>query len=1063
MLPISSNLSIQESNQNQSSYLQHKNQQLTNRQSEEATGSPSPIFNRSLINESSIQSKHEALMLNRQISSSLVNRKKFSNLEVYAKIKRTFNLPNHLLLIDIKEERDQKIQEFMDKKMKEDLNQLEQTQKDHLKNQEKFNLKLSKSMEKFNTKSSKTGKQEDNWIKLETTHKALEKRLKQYLIEDRLNDFRTGNNTTVSNDQLELLSSGKDKKKKIMREYEIELKIKERELKLQDQMEQQLKEQQEINPIIDDGDEDTKQKIKERMINDVNFRDRQIKKDYDNMIKERKQQMIEKLKERKQWNKTQRQELMNSTTTQKQSKSLMMRNNTTLNFNGTKDNGDRIDWNPEFEAFFRKYRKEVRRRLTNEPGSRKDRFDDVTSLAFRKLYKGWDKLDSEVKFEKEIQQSKMDQQRSKTSDGGWKNYKYEKVKQIIMKSQFLKKHIDKEEFQKKLKQMDKNELEQVEYEIAEKIISRYQGVQNQLKTDRQVYLQSLNEAYQINEQLQVLENTKPKQQICLSKTQLNEEKPIKERYKTIKKLNNYLKFYNENPIIDKEKYKQLLIKSKSSEDLRKRALQNYNEQQQQSTLAQNRSRNMIDGNQDTTTTQDSQVQTNVVGVVQQQNIEEQMNFSSNMANGISMYNGMQQLNYVNFFGPKIARPLTQSRLITGGPPKMINSSNLEKFIRWLDKQNLKVNLFPLINILISQKIIRAAIRIQAAFRTFVIKKKYYFAINHGKDDIQITKQKVLIELEEKQAKKQFFINYKHFYRMLQAKQLEKDERKQKQIDYMKRSKLRLIKSQDFSGKTRIQPQFKITSKTINAFDSPSKPNKDLQNQTFERQTTLKSTKTQKEQKVQKILTLFYAVYNQDLGMLKHFLTEKRFDVQTQEEKSGQTILHAAMKLNSKQMALLILQDGCKNDPIIQKQLMCIRDNKGLLAFDYLENYKNLDILLKLEVKGICVHQVNFTQKQNSYFDYQSTSIPNQITLHQNIDHNSPPKQITNQKCKIVTKVKCLKDVEPQISTFRSDKNSLGNGQSQNITLNQKDAIFNKRGSIRSDFIKISDLVSNNEY
>lgn len=33
--------------------------------------------------------------------------------------------------------------------------------------------------------------------------------------------------------------------------------------------------------------------------------------------------------------------------------------------------------------------------------------------------------------------------------------------------------------------------------------------------------------------------------------------------------------------------------------------------------------------------------------------------------------------------------------------------------------------------------------------------------------------------------------------------------------------------------------------------------------------------------------------------------------------------------------------------------MNIRDNKGYLAFDFID--KDLELLLKLEIKGICVH------------------------------------------------------------------------------------------------------------
>lgn len=46
-----------------------------------------------------------------------------------------------------------------------------------------------------------------------------------------------------------------------------------------------------------------------------------------------------------------------------------------------------------------------------------------------------------------------------------------------MKSDAMKKHLDRDSFNHKLKNMDKDELDLIEYKIAEKIISDYERVQ----------------------------------------------------------------------------------------------------------------------------------------------------------------------------------------------------------------------------------------------------------------------------------------------------------------------------------------------------------------------------------------------------------------------------------------------------------------------------------------------------------------------------------------------------------------------------------------------------------
>jgi len=73
------------------------------------------------------------------------------------------------------------------------------------------------------------------------------------------------------------------------------------------------------------------------------------------------------------------------------------------------------------------------------------------------------------------------------------------------------------------------------------------------------------------------------------------------------------------------------------------------------------------------------------------------------------------------------------RLITGGPPKFITKRYLLGFIQWLDLQDLKV-----LNM--------AAVKIQSAFRTFVIKKKYFYARKQAKDFVKLDKQELLRDL-----------------------------------------------------------------------------------------------------------------------------------------------------------------------------------------------------------------------------------------------------------------------------------------------------------------------------
>ena len=56
----------------------------------------------------------------------------------------------------------------------------------------------------------------------------------------------------------------------------------------------------------------------------------------------------------------------------------------------------------------------------------------------------------------------------------------------------------------------------------------------------------------------------------------------------------------------------------------------------------------------------------------------------------NMQTGIPLNQRINYFAPKITRPLSQSTLITGGPPRMITGKNLEKYVKWLDNQDLKV-------------------------------------------------------------------------------------------------------------------------------------------------------------------------------------------------------------------------------------------------------------------------------------------------------------------------------------------------------------------------------------
>jgi len=90
--------------------------------------------------------------------------------------------------------------EFMQKRMQEDLIELERTQLEHAKNQESFNKKI----QEVDTQATKLQKMR-SWLNLNSKHKALEKRLRNFLIEERLNDYKEGSNSTVTQQQLDLL------------------------------------------------------------------------------------------------------------------------------------------------------------------------------------------------------------------------------------------------------------------------------------------------------------------------------------------------------------------------------------------------------------------------------------------------------------------------------------------------------------------------------------------------------------------------------------------------------------------------------------------------------------------------------------------------------------------------------------------------------------------------------------------------------------------------------------------------------------------------------------------
>mmetsp|Transcript_40995 Transcript_40995/g.39531 ORF Transcript_40995/g.39531 Transcript_40995/m.39531 type:complete len:94 (-) Transcript_40995:173-454(-) len=93
-------------------------------------------------------------------------------------------------------------------------------------------------------------------------------------------------------------------------------------------------------------------------------------------------------------------------------------------------------------------------------------------------------------------------------------------------------------------------------------------------------------------------------------------------------------------------------------------------------------------------------------------------------------------------------------------------------------------------------------------------------------------------------------------------------------------------------------------------------------------------------------------------MLKYLFKEKGLDPMMKDN-SGRTPLHIAVQLKNKQMALIILKEGCEKAQGIrlkQRDLMKAKDDKGMRPFDYIDN--NVGLLSFLELKGVCVHMTN---------------------------------------------------------------------------------------------------------
>lgn len=74
--------------------------------------------------------------------------------------------------------------------------------------------------------------------------------------------------------------------------------------------------------------------------------------------------------------------------------------------------------------------------------------------------------------------------------------------------------------------------------------------------------------------------------------------------------------------------------------------------------------------------------------------------------------------------------------------------------------------------------------------------------------------------------------------------------------------------------------------------------------------------------------------------------------------------------------------------------MRTKDSKNMFAFDHLE--KDLTILTYLEFKGICVHIMNEEEKQDDSYYFQKPK--------------EEGKKKKLEKCKILSKIKCTRDI-----------------------------------------------------
>ncbi|CDW73510.1 UNKNOWN [Stylonychia lemnae] len=867
--------------------------------------------------------------------------------QVYAKLKKTFGLPNQIFGIENRDERDLKILEFMEKKIRDDLSQLDQTQREHQTNIDRFNKNIGELGDRQSQERTK------DIIQLQTKHKALEKKLKTFLLEEKLNDFKDGTNVTVTQEQIDQLNKSRMKRQIVMQEYLMEM----TGFRMDRLRQLGITEQNQDNTMASAQSKAAVVQSVSKSQYLKSLEKSQFKQLNDSVPAGRRQHLQnQRLKGQKNWNKK-----------AKSAKSLSMKKSSFALDVGQKirdmlqNDDDKKEWNPELENQYREYRKIAKKRMNEMPGARRDKYDDVTTLAVRKGNKAWEKLDSERQYELEYKQSSNNfNDVNTTEDKKLKRFNYDQVRKIIMRSDFVKQSTDKVELDKKLRELSKDEIDSIENEIAEKIIDKYQGLQKQ-----KTYLGELNEAYHIQESQKLL--IKPKKILKAQEKVQKMQKSLQDSQKTVIRVNNFLKYQMENTMIPQDLHNRLMVKSRSSIDFRKEALKKFRLQQKLQ-----RSRNFeadaetIKDNNNTdnlsktiTSALGSSIGNNLSSsrLISKSNsivnVDHKQQFLKNMQSGIP---SKQELNY---FAPKLIRPLSQSTLLTGGPPRIINAKNLESYVRWIDAQDLK-------------KLIRAAAKIQSAFRTFVIKRKYFYALNSDKANINKTKRVVLQELTQK---------------VEQIKELEREKNRASGFDQNQSSsrdkRIRHIKRGDFSclkSENKIINESKMLTVKLKRSKSSI---------------SIMSSKTS-NQKAHNEKALFYAVYNQDIGLLRYLLTDQSYDVMSMDQQ-GCTILHSAIKLNKKQIALCILQDGCKNDPAKQKQLMCVRDRYGNLAFDYLD--KDYEVLLLLEMKGICVHQVNVNEMA-SEMDY----------------FNDKQAKQDNGVCKIVKKIKCMRDIPTYVNS-----------------------------------------------